>query len=153
MKKLPLIIFLFLLFLPITHAEIKDFLYDGKEIYVRVKKDHVTTVIFPERINRVIRGFAADAYVVQWNDKTSDTLELMPTDSETAEMTVSGASGEEYVLRFVGNDNFYTKLIIHRMAASVDRNEDRTIASKMEILPESVIEKQEPKKQKKNFST
>ena len=152
MKKLLLIIFFTLLFLPIAHAEIKDFLYDGKEIYVHVKKDHLTTVIFPEPITRVIRGFGADTYIVQRNNKKSNILEVMPENLEVAEMTVNGVSGEEYVLRFVGNDNFYTKLIIHRMAASVDRNEDRTIASKMEILPESVIEKQEPKKQKKNFS-
>ena len=46
-------------------------------------------------------------------------MELMPTDLEIAEMTVSGISGEDYVLRFVANDNFYTKLTIHRMAASV----------------------------------
>ena len=39
MKKLLLIIFLSLLFLPIARAEIKDFVYDGKEIYVHVKKD------------------------------------------------------------------------------------------------------------------
>ena len=143
MKKLLLIIFLSLLFFPIARAEIKDFVYDGKEIYVHVKKDHVTTVIFPEPINGVIRGFAADSYVIQRNDKEPDTLELMPTDSEVAEMTVSGISGEKYVLRFVANDNFYTKLIIHRMAASVDKNEDKTIAAKMDILPETVIEKKQ----------
>ena len=57
MKKLLLIIFFFLLFCPIARAEIKDFVYDGKEIYVHVKKDHVTTVIFPEPIIAVIRGF------------------------------------------------------------------------------------------------
>ena len=141
MKKLPLIILLFLLFLPIARAEIRDFVYDGKEIYVRVKKDHLTTVIFPEPINGVVRGFAADTYVVRRNDKEPDTLEFLPTDSEVAEMTVSGISGEKYVLRFVANDNFYTKLIIHRMAGSVDKNEDKTIAAKMDILPETVIEK------------
>src|ERR1035441_2403942 len=107
MKKLLLIISFFLLFLPVTHAEIKDFVYDGKEIYVHVKKDHMTTVIFPEAVNGVIRGFAADTYVVQRKDKEPNVLELMPTDSEVAEMTVSGISGEEYVLRFVANDNFY----------------------------------------------
>jgi len=127
------------MFLPIAHAEIKDFLYDGKEIYVRVKKDHVTTVIFPEPINGVIRGFAADTYVVQRNDKEPDTLELMPTDSEVAEMTVSGISGEDYVLRCVANDNFYTKLTIHKMAALVGKN----------IAPEAFIEKQGPVKQPK----
>jgi type IVB pilus formation R64 PilN family outer membrane protein len=142
MKKLLFIIFFSLLFLPIARAEIKDFVYDGKEIYVHVKKDHVTTVIFPEPIIAVIRGFEADSYVVQRNDKEPDTLELMPTDSEVAEMTVSGISGEDYVLRCIANDNFYTKLTIHRMAASAGKNEDKTIASKMDILAETVIEKQ-----------
>jgi len=143
MKKLLLIIFFTSLFLPIARAEIKDFLYDGKEIYVHVKKDHVTTVIFPEPIVAVIRGFDADTYVVERNDKKPDTLELMPTDSEVAEMTMNGISGEDYVLRCVAKDNFYTKLIIHRIAALVDKNEEKTIVAKMDTLPESVIEKQE----------
>jgi type IVB pilus formation R64 PilN family outer membrane protein len=143
MKKLLLIVFFTSLFLPIARAEIKELVYDGKEIYVHVKKDHVTVVIFPEPINAVIRGFAADTYVVQRNDKKPDTLELMPTDSEVAEMTVSGISGEDYILRFVANDNFYTKLTIHKMTTSVDKNEDKSISAKMDILPETVIEKQE----------
>jgi len=137
MKKLLLIIFFSLLFPSIARAEIKDFVYDGKEVYVHVKKDHLTTVIFPEPIIAVIRGFAADSYVVQRNDKEPDTLELMPTDSEVAEMTVSGVSGEGYVLRCVASDNYYTKLTIHRMAASVDKNEEKTIAAKMDIAPSS----------------
>jgi type IVB pilus formation R64 PilN family outer membrane protein len=141
MKKLLLIIFFTSLFLTIGRAETKDYVYDGKEVYVHVKKDHVTVVIFPEPINGVIRGFGADSYVVQRNDKEPNILELMPTDSEVAEMTLRGMSGENYVLRFVANDNFYTKLIIRRMAASVDKNEDKTIAAKMDILPEAIIEK------------
>ena len=60
MKKLLLIIFFTSLFLPIAYAEIKDYVYDGKEIYVHVKKEHVTVVIFPEPITAVIRGFGAD---------------------------------------------------------------------------------------------
>ena len=141
MKKLLLIILFSLLFCPIARAEIKDFVYDGKEIYVHVKKDHVTTVIFPEPIIALIRGFAADSYVIQRNDKEPNILELMPTDAEVAEMTVSGISGEGYVLRCVANDNFYTKLTIHRMAASADKNEEKTIVSKMDIVSEAVIEK------------
>jgi len=125
-----------------ARAEIKEILYDGKEIYVHVKKDHVSAVIFPEPINGIIRGFGADTYVVQREGKKPDTLEMMPTDSETAEMTVSGASGEDYVLRFVANDNFYTKLIIHRMGGPLDKGEDKTINTKMDVLPETVIEKQ-----------
>jgi len=60
-----------------------------------------------------------------------------------AEMTVGGESGEDYILRFVANDNFYTKLIIHRMAASIDKSEDKIISTKMDILPEGVVEKKE----------
>ena len=144
MKKLTFIIFFISLFLPIAHAEIKDFLYDGKEIYVRVKKDHLTTVIFPEPINGVIRGFGADTYVIQRNDKMPNTLELMPTDAEVAEISVSGISGEEYELRFVANDNFYTKLIIHQMITSIVKDQDKTISTKMDILPEAILEKKEP---------
>jgi len=153
MKKLLLIIFFLSLFLPITHAEIKDYLYDGKEIYVHVKKDHLSTVIFPEPIVTVIRGFGADTYVVQRNDKKPDTLELMPTDSETAEMTLSGISGEDYILRCVPNDNFYTKLTIHRLAASVDKDVDKKIVAKMDIKPESVIVKQDNIIQSKTSSS
>jgi type IVB pilus formation R64 PilN family outer membrane protein len=141
MKKLVLIILFTVSIIPVARAEIKDYVYDGKEIYVHVKKDHVTVVIFPESIISVIRGFGADTYVVQRNDKKPNTLELMPTDSEVAEMTVAGVSGEDYVLRFVTNDNEYTKLIIHKMATTVDKYEDKTIAVKMDVLPEAVIEK------------
>ena len=145
MKKPVLIIFFNLLFISIVQAEIKDILYDGKEIFVFVKKDHMTTIIFPEPINRVIRGFAADTYVIQRNDKEPNTLEIMPTNSEVAELSVNGISGEDYVLRFVINDNFYTKLIIRKMLSSVDKNEGKTITAKMDILPETIIEKQNPK--------
>ncbi len=147
----PIILFI-LLFGSIAHAEIKDYVYDGNEIYVHVKKDHMTSVIFPEPINAVIRGFGADTYVIQRNDKKLDTLELMPTDQETAEMTISGISGEDYVLRCVANDNFYTKLIIHRMTSIADKNEDKTIAVKMDILPASIIEKKESVSQTKSQS-
>ena len=143
MKKLFLSVLFALIFLSSARAEIKDMVYDGKEIYVHVKKDHVTFVIFPEPINTVIRGFAADSYIVQRNDKKPNTLEIMPTDSEVGEMTVGGESGEDYILRFVANDNFYTKLIIHRMAASIDKSEDKIISTKMDILPEGVVEKKE----------
>ena len=145
MKKPVLIIFFNLLFISIVQAEIKDILYDGKEIFVFVKKDHMTTIIFPEPINRVIRGFAADTYVIQRNDKEPNTLEIMPTNSEVAELSVNGISGEDYVLRFVINDNFYTKLIIRKMLSSVDKNEGKTITAKMDILPETIIENQNPK--------
>ena len=107
-----------------ARAEIKDFLYDGKEIYVHVKKNHLTTVIFPEPIIGVIRGFNADSYVIQRNDKESNILELEPTDSEIAELTVNGLSGEEYVLRFVANDDFYTKLLIHKLVPIIEKNEE-----------------------------
>ena len=145
MKKLLLIILFSLIFSHVTQAEIKDYLYDGKEIYVHVKKDHVTNIIFPEAIIGVIRGFDADTYVIQRNEKAPNTLELMPTDTETAEITVNGVSGEEYILRCIAKDDFYTKLTIHKMIepASLGKGEDKTIASKMDLVPESVIEKKE----------
>ncbi len=142
MKNLLLIIFFTSMFLPIARAEIKDYVYDGKEVYIHVKKDHVTTVIFPEPVNGVVRGFGADSYVIKRNDKKSNTLELMPVDSEVAEMTVSGVSGEVYVLRFIAKDDFYTKLTIHKMAAFVDKGEDKTIPAKMDTVPEPKTTKQ-----------
>src|SRR5665213_3318714 len=143
MKKLMVIVLFFLLFLPIVHAEIKDYVYDGKEIYVHVKKDHVSTIVFPESINAVIRGFGADTYVVQRNDKELNILELMPTASEVAEMTVIGVSGEDYVVRCVASENFYTKLTIHRTSVLIDKNGGKTIVAKMDTVPEASIEKQE----------
>lgn len=111
MRKLTLIIFSSLLLCLTAKAEVKELIYDGKEIYLHVKKDHVTTIIFPESINGVIRGFGADGYVIQRKDKEPNTLELMPTDLETAEMTVSGISGENYILRLIRKDDFDTKVM------------------------------------------
>ncbi|MDE2222415.1 MAG: secretin N-terminal domain-containing protein [Candidatus Omnitrophica bacterium] len=139
-------IFLFLLFacfMSSARAEIKDYVYDGKEIYLHVKRDHVTTVVFPEPVTSVVRGFGADTYVVRHNDKNPNVLELMPTANEVAEMTVSGMSGEDYVLRCVANDNFYTKMVIQRLAVSVGKDEDKVIAVKMDTLPESTVERKE----------
>jgi len=131
MKKLIAFIFFTSMFLSLAQAEIKDYVYDGKEIYVRVKKDHLTTIIFPEPIDGVIRGFGADAYVIERADKGVSTLILMPTGEEAAEMTVSGISGEDYVLRCVANDNFYTKLIIRRISTGV--------IAKIEAFPQAAI--------------
>ena len=144
MKKILLVILFPLFFIPFAYAEVKDLLYDGKEIYVHVKKDHLSTVVFPEPIMSVIRGFDADTYVVQRNDQEPNTLELMPTDSEVAEMTLTGLSGEEYVLRFVANDSYYTKLTVHKSGSMPERSTDKTITAKMNIQPETVIEKKEP---------
>ena len=144
MKKLLLIILFIVSVSSVTRAEIKDYVYDGKEIYVHVKKDHVTTVIFPEPIISVIRGFSADSYVIQRNEKEPNMLELMPVDLEIAEMTLTGVSGENYVLRCVANEDFYTKLVIHKMIAMADKDGVKTIASKMDIQPETVIEKKAP---------
>jgi MSHA biogenesis protein MshL len=149
MKRLLLLIFFFSLFLPLSQAEIKDLMYDGKEVYVHVKKDHLTTVIFPESINAVIRGFGADSYVIQRNDKAPNTLEVMPTDAETAEITIMGVSGEDYILRCVASDNFYTKMVIHKAAVLVDKNEEKTMVAKMDIVPKAVVEKKEPASQGK----
>jgi len=152
MKNLILIVLMNVMMLTFAHAEIKDLMYDGKEIYVHVKKDHVTTIIFPESVTGVIRGFGADSYVLKRNDKDPKVLELMPTDLETAEMTISGLYGEEYVLRFVAKEDFYTKLIIHRMVSSVDKNENKIIAAKMDILQSTIIEKKEPASKTKGQS-
>ena len=150
MKKILLMVVLALMAaLTVAHAAIKDLVYDGKEIYAHVKKDHVSIIIFPEAIVSVIRGFGADSYIIQRNKKEPDTLELMPTDLETAEMTVTGISGEAYILRCVVNDDFYTKLNIHRPVASIDKNEDTSIISRMDTVPESAIERPETSTQNK----
>ena len=147
MKKLCLLFIFICYFLPFAQAEIKDYFYDSKEIYVHVKKDHLTVVVFPEPINSVIRGFGADSYVIKRKSNQLNTLELMPVASEIAEITVSGVSGEEYILRFVGKDDFYTKLVIHRLGPSLDKNEDKTIFAKMDFLPEAIRINKESKSQ------
>ncbi len=127
-----------------AHAEIKDFIYDGKEVYVRVKKEHLTTVIFPEAVHEVIRGFGADQYLIQRNDQKPDTLELMATGPETAEMTVTGATGEIYVLRLVPAENYYTKMTIRKLAAVAQKNDAHTVMAKLDIQPSAIIEKKAP---------
>ena len=138
MKNL-LLVLIFCLFPYLTaSAEVKEYVYDGKEIYLHVKKDHMTTIIFPEPINQVIRGFGADTYIIQRKDKEPNTLEVMPTDLEAAEMSVSGISGEDYVLRFVAKDDFYTKVTILAMPTALDKadllNEAKTIVVKKNTL-------------------
>jgi type IVB pilus formation R64 PilN family outer membrane protein len=165
MKKLLLIIIFVSIISKNTQADIKDIVYDGKEIYIHVKKDHLTTVIFPEPINEVIRGFGADSYVIQRNDKQPNKLELLPTGLETAEMSVSDIKGESYELRLIEKDDFYTKLTILSMnqaVKNVDVLTENLVTSKFErtaknnvkeivqnknILPEEVFEKQQPNRQ------
>jgi len=138
MKKLLLIAVFSSLLLVNAQAEIKDLLYDGKEIYVRVLKDHVTSVVFPEPIVTVVRGFGTDDYVIQHNDKTPNVLNLMPVSSEVGELTADDSTGEEYVLRFVANQNFYTKLTIHKLASSLNKDEDKAITPKMDLVAKSI---------------
>ncbi len=156
------LVFLFLVFCSTySIAAIREIVYDGKEIYVYVKKDHVTTVIFPEPIVAVIRGFDADNYVIQRNNKETNKLELMPTDSEVAEMTVSGVSGESYVLRCVKKDDFDTKVtistisqadkdvdlltenLVTKKSENTDKQDVKVIVPTKDILPEAVVEKQQ----------
>ncbi len=98
----PLLLLLSLVFVAWSsaHASIKEVVYDGQEIYIRTLKDHKTTVIFPEVIKGVVRGYGADSYVIERRDSNPKILELMPAGSEPAEVTVSGVSNEEYVLKF-----------------------------------------------------
>ena len=135
MKKLLLVVIFSLFFYSIAKAEVKELAYDGREIYLHVKKDHVTTIIFPEPINGVIRGFGADSYVIQRREKDPNTLEVMPTDLEAAEMTVSGISGEDYVLKFVAKENYYTKVTILAMSTILEKNAEKTVVVKKEMLP------------------
>jgi len=131
------LVFLFLVFCSTyANAAIREIAYDGKEIYLHVKKDHVVTVIFPEPIVAVIRGFGADTYVIERNNKETNKLDLMPTDpalSQVAEMTVTGVSGEDYVLRCVEKEDFDTKVTISSMKQAV---------KDVEILTENLTTKQ-----------
>ena len=142
-------------------AKVREVVYDGNEIYVYVNKDHVSALIFPEPINGVIRGFGADSYVIQRSDKKPNTLELMPTDTEVAEMTVSGNSGEEYALRCIRKDDFDTKLTISTIgqankdvdlinenlvtekSQNTDKQDVKVIVPTKDIQPEETIEKQQ----------
>jgi type IVB pilus formation R64 PilN family outer membrane protein len=157
------LVFLFLVFCSTySIAAIREIVYDGKEIYVHVKKAHMTTIIFPEPIVAVIRGFDADNYVIQRNNKETNKLELMPTDSEVAEMTVTGVSGEDYVLICGEKDDFDTKVTVSSMAKAIKdvdvltenlvtkksentvKADEKKIDATEDILPEAVVEKQQP---------
>lgn len=130
------LVFLFLVFCSTyANAAVRDIAYDGKEIYLHVKKDHVVTVIFPEPIVAVIRGFGSDNYVIERNNKEPNKMDLMPTDptSQVAEMTVTGVSGEDYVLRCIEKEDFDTKVTISSMKEAV---------KDVELLTENLTTKQ-----------
>lgn len=159
MKQLILTALILLLGSSFSIAMVREVVYDGGEIYVHVKKDHMTTVIFPESINGVIRGFGADGYVIQRKDKNPKILELMPADTEVAEMTVSGISGENYVLRCVKKDDFDTKVtistvlqadkdvelvsenLVTKKSEKTDKENVKVIIPTKDMLPEAVVEK------------
>ncbi len=69
MKKYLLPLMIFIAFTTYAKAEVKEIAYDGTEITINAKKDHLVTIIFPEAINGVTRGYGADSYVVQRMDK------------------------------------------------------------------------------------
>ena len=139
MKSSRVVFVIGLLFCSMAYAEVKEYVYDGKEIYVHVKKDHVTTIIFPEPINGVIRGFGADSYVVRRTDKEPHTLVLMPTDLEAAEMTITGFSGEDYMLKFVAKEDFYSKLTILAMTVALNKRalltDGKETVAKDDVMP------------------
>ncbi len=60
--------------------------------------------------------------LLERNNKETNKLDLMPTDSalsQVAEMTVTGVSGEDYVLRCVEKEDFDTKVTISSMKQAV----------------------------------
>ena len=138
-----ILVFLFLILCSTySNAAIREFVYDGKEIYLHVKISHMTTVIFLEPIVAVIRGFGADAYIIQRNNKETNKLELMPVDSELGEMTVTGVSGEDYVLRCVKDENFDTKVTISSVSQVV-KNSDILTANLVNKKSEETKESDE----------
>ena len=112
-----------------AQAEVKEILDDGKDIYIHTQKDHASTIIFPEAITEVVRGFEADSYVIQRNAKDPRVLEVMPTDSELAEITVTGVSNEEYSLRFLKSGEFYSKVTILPLSQAIKPKDMLTEAS------------------------
>ncbi|MBF0511859.1 MAG: secretin N-terminal domain-containing protein [Candidatus Omnitrophica bacterium] len=147
MKKLLLVLVLSFNLLPKALAEVKTIAYDGKEIYIHTQKDHTTLIAFPEIINQVIRGWGADSYVIQRKKNNPKVLELMPTDTEPAEMTISGISGEEYSLRFLKSGECYSKVTILPMAqAKPDELGSHELILK---TPQIQIEKKDSKIEKK----
>jgi len=159
----PLLLLLSLVFVAWSsaHASIKEVVYDGQEIYIRTLKDHKTTVIFPEVIKGVVRGYGADSYVIERRGSNPKILELMPAGSEPAEVTVSGVSNEEYVLRFLqgnGPEDFYTKVeilpigqaiknvdvltdnLVNQASEKTRKEDEKTINVKKAILPDVLID-------------
>ena len=162
MKRFILLILALIFFQNIANAATREIAYSGDEIYVRVLKDHTTTIIFPEPIKAVVRGFQADTYVIQRDKVHSNILVLMPVGEDLAEMTIRGASGEEYVLRCMTHGDFDSKLTILTMAQATknvdvltenlvtkasentSKRDEKKIDATKDIQPEEVIEKQQP---------
>jgi len=163
MRQFLLAIIIFFAASSYASAAIREIVYDGKEIYVHAKKNHITMVMFPEPVDGVIRGFGADSYVIQRNNKEKNILEIMPTENEVAEMTVDGVSGENYVLRCIAKDDFDTKLKISSVEQAVKHldiltedletkksesavKQEKEIVTPLNILPEAVVENHQPAK-------
>lgn len=95
-------------------AAVKEVVYSGQEIELNTSKDHKSTVIFPEAIKGIVRGYGADPkdYLIIRNDLDSKVLELMPLTSELAQITAVGVSGEQYVLKMIYQADYHTKVTI-----------------------------------------
>ena len=124
MKRRIVLVFLGIIFCSsFSMAAVREIVYDGKEIYIHTQKDHATEIIFPEAVTEIVRGFSGDSYVIQRKDTNPKVLELMPTADETAEITVSGVSGEEYSLRLLKSGEFYSKVTILPMTQGVNNTD------------------------------
>lgn len=103
-------------------AAVKEVVYSGQEIDLFTNKDHKTTVIFPEAIKGIVRGYGAEPkdYLIIRNDIDPKALELMPLTSELAEITAVGVSGEQYVLKMLYREDFHTKVTILPVKKAMD---------------------------------
>ena len=115
MKHWTLLLALIVLFVASdASAAVKEVVYSGQEIEFNTNKNHKTTVIFPEAIKGIVRGYGADPkdYLIIRNDLDHKVLELMPLTSELAEITAVGTSGEHYVLKMLYMEDYHTKVTI-----------------------------------------
>ncbi|MBF0483315.1 MAG: hypothetical protein HQL25_01280 [Candidatus Omnitrophica bacterium] len=110
MKKF-LIVILVLIFTTSSFAAILNVDYKGEEININVYPRKLTSIVFPERIVKVMRSENMRNYDVM-HDKPN-ILTIVPYIEKPADCRVYGEKGEIYVLKFQVNEkDAHTKVFI-----------------------------------------
>jgi MSHA biogenesis protein MshL len=125
MKKTLILLVMILLFNFKAYGATREMAYDGKEIDLTVKIGEQATVIFPEPIIREIHSDqGSDSYVIYHLDTEPKVLWVMPLGTNEEIVSVTGVSGEHYVLKctVTDKDNFDTQLKVLPMSRTIGSN-------------------------------